>query len=148
MTCLVVRRASYFFLAVFLADFFVAFFAVFFAAAMEMAPCLWASVSPKRHNSGRIFEECRVQSVVLAKDFRKSSHLQLASELPWILVELHSHHCSCHLDCVIESGSGLFRQVEKCNWEQSFFAGDGKRIRVEVSRWIAARTSERRGELV
>ena len=35
-----VRRASYFFFAVFLVDFFVAFFAVFFAAAMEMAPCL------------------------------------------------------------------------------------------------------------
>ena len=93
-----VRRASYFFafLAVFLVDFFVAFF--FFAAAMEMAPCLCASDTPKRHNSGRIFEKCRVQSFVLAKDFRKSSRLQLASELPWILVELHSHHCLCVLD--------------------------------------------------
>lgn len=125
MTCLVVRRASYFFLAVFLADFFVAFFAVFFAAAMEMAPCLWASVSPKRHNSGRIFEKCRVQSIVLAKNFRKSSHLQLASELPWILVELHSHHCSRWLDSPIESGRGMFRQVEKCQPEQSFFWGRG-----------------------
>jgi len=98
MTYISVRRASYFFafLAGFLVDFFVAFF--FFAAAMEMAPCLCASDTPKRHNSGRIFEKCRVQSFVLAKDFRKSSRLQLASELPWILVELHSHHCLCVLD--------------------------------------------------
>jgi hypothetical protein len=106
--------ACYFFFAAFFVDFFAAFFAVFFAAAMEMAPCLCASDSPKRHNSGRIFEKCRVQSIVLAKNFRKSSHLQLASELPWILVELHSHHCSFRLDCVIESGGGHFRQVEKC----------------------------------
>ena len=93
-----VRRASYFFafLAVFLVDFFVAFF--FFAAAMEMAPCLCASDTPERHNSGRIFEKCRVQSFVLAKIFRKSSHLQLASEHPWIPVELHSHRCLCLLD--------------------------------------------------
>ena len=100
MTCRGVRRASYFFafLAAFLVDFFVAFFAVFFAAAMEMAPCLCASDTPKRHNSGRIFEKCRVQSFVLAKDFRKSSRLQLASEHPWILVELHLHHCLCLLD--------------------------------------------------
>jgi len=100
MTYISVRRASYFFafLAVFLVDFFVAFFAVFFAAAIEMAPCLCASDSPKQHNSGRIFEECRVQSFVFAKDFRKSSHLQLASKLPWILGRGHSHHCLCVLD--------------------------------------------------
>src|SRR6185436_13697323 len=39
----------------------------------------------KRHNSGRIFEKCRVQSFVLAKDFRKSSYSPLASSPPWIL---------------------------------------------------------------